>query len=115
MDDPDFNGETFASDSLPQRNLTLPSDSENSQFSPKVEVKDEPIEPKKETDDEFQNGISVMEKMNDSDFNDETFTNDSLPQHLPSPSDFKNSQFDLTNRALKRFFWINIKLTIFEV
>ena len=72
------------------------SGSENCQFSPKVEVKDELTESKKETDDEFQNGISVMEKMDDSNFNGETFTNDSLPQqNLPSPSDSENSQFDV--------------------
>ena len=63
---------------------------------PKVEVKAELTEPKKETDDEFQNGISVMEKMDDSDFNGETFTNDSLPQqNLTSPSGSENSQFDV--------------------
>ena len=100
MDDSAYNGETFTNDSLPQQYLTSPSSFENSQFSddvkPKVEVKDELIEPKKETDDEFQNGISELEKMDDSDFIGETFTNDSLPQqNLTSTSGSKCSQFDV--------------------
>ena len=91
MDDSAYNGEIFTNDSLPQHNLTLPSSSKNSEFSddvkPKVEVKDELIEPKKETDDEFQNGIRELEKMDDSDFNGETFTSDFLSQqNLTSPS-----------------------------
>ena len=36
------------------------------------------VEPMQEMNDEFQNGISVLEKMDDLDFNGETFINDSL-------------------------------------
>ena len=72
---------------------------------PKIEVKVELIEPKKEMDDEFQNGISVLEKMDNLEFNGEPFINDSLPQqNLTSTSGFENSQVDVMTQNTKKHF-----------
>ena len=84
---------------------------ENIEFSADVkpisEIKDELIEPKKEIDKEFQNGISELEKMDDLDFNGETFINDSIPQpgpqqNLASTSGFENSHVDVKTQDTKK-------------
>ena len=80
---------------------------------PKVEVEEEPIKPKKEMDDEFQNGISVLEEMDNLDFNDETFINDSLP-HQNLTSTLGNSQVDVKTQNTKKRFRCPICPTKFE-
>ena len=76
---------------------------------PKIEIKDELIEPKKEVDDELQIGFGVLDTMDDIGFKGGTFDslkNDSLPpqQNLTTTQGFESSQFDVVTQHKESVF-----------
>ena len=60
---------------------------------PKVEVKDELIEPKNKTDDELQNGISVLEKLDDIEFSDDVKPKVEVEDKLIEPKKETDDEF----------------------